>query len=332
MKRIPIPVILLLLAATTAARADDSSAANCADYERSAAERIADCSEALAVPENDPMQKARMLAFRGWAHIDRAEYVEAEADFTATVSEASFMQRMMANMLAAAKDPEAVDLTMPFGSALIGRSWTDAILGKYDEAIADAELAAKWFQSPARDSDAEGMVAYVARLRGDPVAAEADYQKAEEIYASNPYNKFAHATLLFELGRDAEALPLLRDSVRLSSDYGYPNLWLYIHSDDREGEGRRAIQDYADDAKIWPEPIARYYLGGISANELLREAEGPTPAKAKENLCEAHYYIAEALRLAGKLEEARPHYQAAIDTGVTWYIEYAAAQTWLTKN
>ena len=331
MKLIQGLAVLLLLMAAAPAHADDSSAANCEDYERSAAARIADCTEALAVPEIDPLQKARLLSSRGWAHVDRAEHAEAEADFTAAVSEASFMQRLMASLLASAKDPEAVDRVTPYGDAFLGRSWMEAEEGKHDEAIADAELAAKWFQSPARDSDAEDMIAYTERLRGDPAAAEIHYKKSEEIYGSNAYDKFSYATLLIELGRDTEALTLLRDSVHLSNYYGYPNLWLYLRSDDRE-EGLRAVQSYADDAKTWPVPIARYLLGSIDADALLREAEGATPAKTKENLCEAHYYIAEALRLAGKPEEARPHYQAVIDTGVAWFLEYASAKLWLAKN
>jgi lipoprotein NlpI len=104
----------------------------------------------------------------------------------------------------------------------------------------------------------------------------------------------------------------------------------WSHND--RDEGRIELESYLDDAQDWPELIGRYYLGTISANELLREAGDVTPMKTRENLCEVNFYIAEKLRREGKPDVARPYYQAAVDTGVFWYIEYESARRRLAAN
>jgi tetratricopeptide (TPR) repeat protein len=324
-------ILLVLLLVSMAAKAEEAGMAGCADYDSTPAERIEACTAALAEPEADTLQRARLYAGRAWAHHERAEYAEAEADFTAAVADATFMQRLMASVLGASGDAESADRSVPFGGAFLGRAWSRITLGKVDEGIADAEIAGKWLQSQTWDSEAIMAVAFAERLRGDLVAAEERYKEGLETDPDNAYARLVYASMLFDLDRDAEAMPLLRQSVQGDASRGYANFWLFIRSEDPNERGR-TLDDYLVDAQDWPEPIGRYYLGTISANELLREAEDVTPMKTRENLCEANFYIAEALRVAGKPDVARPYYQAVVDTGVVWYIEYESAQHWLAKN
>src|SRR5262249_29933988 len=160
--------------------------------------------------------------------------------------------------------PQAIDRTVPFGEAFLGRSWMRSTLANYGGAIEDAESAADWFQSPERNAEALASIAWTERLQGHIEAAESNYEQALRRAGDNAYLAFLYATLLFDLDRDAEALPELQKSIELGDSYGYPSFWFYLHNTDRV-EAKHALDRYLEDAKDWPEPIGRYYLGTISA-------------------------------------------------------------------
>ena len=301
---------------------------DCLDYQRTAAERIAACTQALTAPNLNPIEKDNLLYNRGWAHSDRAEYPEAEADLSASLADASFTQRLAATLFAG-KDPTLMDEVIPYGNALRARSWVRSVLGREDEAIEDAKSAERWFQSPQMDSEAYAAIAWAERLKGDVERADADYRKSFDTYGDNSYAEFIYATMLFDLGKTDDALARLRHSIKVDDSFGYGAFWLYDNGADRDGEGKEALPSYlgAATSDARPAPVAHFYLGEIDADAVLKAAaEAPTPTKSKENLCEAHYYIAEALRLAGKTDAARMEYQAVIDSGVTYYVEYESAK------
>jgi tetratricopeptide (TPR) repeat protein len=335
-----LALLLALCCASAGALAGPSDAENCGDPSRSATERVTDCTAALAAPNLNKFIRAQLLDDRGWAHSDRAEYDQAVADFTAAVADVSTLDRLAIELMtggisgsSASKDA-ASDSAIPYGDAFLGRSAAEGNLGRYPESIADARTAAQWFRSPQMDSQADSNVAWSERLSGDLSAAEASYRKSLETYADNDSAEFLYATLLFALGRDQEALPLLRRSFVLNQGFGYTAFWIYDHVADRDGEGKQALRDYLEtvDDDAWPAAIAHYDLGDLDADHLLAATAGATATKTRENLCEAQYYLAEALRLAGKTDQARLHYQAAIDTGVTWFVEYQSAKLLLAAR
>jgi len=321
-------VLLGLLFVPEQVNADSSLRDRCVDQEN--AQRIEDCSEALADPALSDGEKAHLLVHRAWAHYDRAEYQEALDDFTAAADHASVTDRIMGSLTAPILGDERVDRTTPFGHAFLGKAWTESVLGRYDDAMGDAKRAADWFRSAARDSDAYDAMAWAKRSIGNAAEAESYYRQSLATFPDNANTQFGFATFLFDLDRDDEAMTLLRRSNAIDNSYGYKAIWIYIHAPDREHEGKRELQrflDATDNGPTSPTPIVRYYLGYIDADWLRDEGKkASTPLKRRENLCEIEYYIAEGLRLAGKNDEARVHYQAAVDTGVTWFIEYQSAQ------
>jgi len=157
-------------------------------------------------------------------------------------------------------------------------------------------------------------LAFIDREKGDTAAAEADYRQSLEIDPENDNSEFFYAVLLFDLGHNDEALSRLQHSIARDNRYGYKALWVYLHAPNRDAEGKPALRTYLAtvDGDAWPAPLARYYLGEIDADAVRTiAAQGATPTKVRENLCEMEYYFAEALRFAGKDDEARRHYQAA---------------------
>jgi tetratricopeptide (TPR) repeat protein len=320
---------LAVLALLWIAPAQADGSAGCFDYEKDAAARIADCTEALGRSDLDPLEKARLLDARAWNYHGLAEYQEAEADFTAIIADATFSQRLLFWFWSLTSGARYAESEMPYGDAFMGRSGIETMSGKWDAALDDANFSKKWVRSPARMSDAQAEVAWVQWRKGDTAAAEVAYREALSTDPQNAYPEFLLSSMLFDLGRDAEALPLLRHAAAGDTFSGYPALWLYIHSP--EGEAKDALRQYLGSATSWPAPIARFYLGEMDADTLLHAAEGPNAAKTREQLCEAHYYIAEALRIAGKTDAARAQYQAVLDTGVNWFVEYNSAQRRLAK-
>jgi tetratricopeptide (TPR) repeat protein len=321
-------ITFFLLVASPAA----ADSFGCDDFDRSPIERIAGCTKALLQPSLEPAEKAWWLVYRGFAYDDLAEYSKGEADFKAASAEASPEYRSKAEEMASMDDPVRVDAVVPFGHAFAGHAQAMMKLGKYDTAQSDLKEAQGWYQSEIFDALIEAQNAGLQRRKGDLAAAEAAFKKSIALNPSSDRALLFYAVLLLELGRESEAKPLIEKAAAVDDgDFGFPTLWLFLHGDDRE-ESKHALREYAGSTQEWPAPIARYYLGEIDEAKLLKAAEDGVPAKTREKLCEAHYYIAEVLRIAGRKDEARAHYRATVNTGITWYVEYDLASRWLAKN
>ena len=107
----------------------------------------------------------------------------------------------------------------------------------------------------------------------------------------------------------------------------YPSLWRFL-------AGARLGEDpapelatklsVATDAK-WPLPVARYYLGKITA------AEARAAATTDDERCEADFYAAEWMLEQGKTEPARPGLETAAEECPVDFIEYEGARAELRR-
>ncbi len=134
----------------------------------------------------------------------------------------------------------------------------------------------------------------------------------------------------FYLGRYSDAVPDRAKAAELAPDDVYSGLWHYL-ARARAGQGRRSALAPHAGKGAWPGPVAAMLLGNTSADALLAAARDPDPKTRNEQLCEAHFYIGQKLLLEGRKRTAADHFRAAVNTGVTNFIEYAGAKAELKR-
>ncbi len=105
-------------------------------------------------------------------------------------------------------------------------------------------------------------------------------------------------------------------------------LWLYLARSRAGQDGRSELGKNAQRLKVaaWPGQVVGLYLGNASAAAILQAAKDRDPKKDKEQHCEAYFYLADHALLRGDRAETIRLFKAAIDTGVTSFIEYTSAQ------
>jgi lipoprotein NlpI len=141
------------------------------------------------------------------------------------------------------------------------------------------------------------------------------------------------AAAYFYLGQFAAAQPDFANAVKSTPTDAYSVLWLYV-SESRAGQDARSVLEM-DTAQIdrtaWPGQLVDLFLGKATPEAILAAASDPSPHKNQSQLCEADFFLGEHALLDGKRTEARRLFQQAIDTGATWELQFAGAQTELKR-
>ena len=81
----------------------------------------------------------------------------------------------------------------------------------------------------------------------------------------------------------------------------------------------------------FPGPVIRFYLGEISAEEVMAAVRKGSLQEQKEQLCEASFYVGEEALLRGNRDEAARLFRQAIGTGLTYFYEYQGAAVELQR-
>ena len=76
---------------------------------------------------------------------------------------------------------------------------------------------------------------------------------------------------------------------------------------------------------VWPAPVVRLIRGDIGLEATIAAASDPDPDKAKEQLCEARFYGAQARLANGAKDEAAPLFRQAVADCPQFSTERAAA-------
>jgi lipoprotein NlpI/transglutaminase-like putative cysteine protease len=112
---------------------------------------------------------------------------------------------------------------------------------------------------------------------------------------------------------------------------GYGLVWLAL-STRRAGADLAPVIAAASADRLptdWPRPLVDFALGRLTADALLDEAK--KGRQAAEQTCEAQYFMGERQDAEGDRRQAKRHWQRALDTGVTEFIEYSLARLRLAE-
>lgn len=103
----------------------------------------------------------------------------------------------------------------------------------------------------------------------------------------------------------------------------YSMLWVSIAAQRGGKPSPLAIQmPNAGAREQWPIPVAELYTGSMTPEQVMQRAEANNPRAHLMLQCEAQFYLGEYYLIKGDKEKARSHFNAAIDTGITDFMEY----------
>lgn len=186
----------------------------------------------------------------------------------------------------------------------------DADFVQYDRAV---EL----FALGQHDAAAE---AYARALRGDP----------ENAFGVRSAGFFALAR------RDyANAEERLSRALRLSADardraYAALGLTLVAQAQGKDAQALLGALAWQASDTRWPVPLLDFLHGRVRGEDIVR-ALSEAPEDLQGNLCEALYYLGYARESQGDVVGAAARYQAAKDTQVSGFFEYAGASAGLAR-
>ncbi|MGD0279952.1 MAG: tetratricopeptide repeat protein [Smithella sp.] len=181
--------------------------------------------------------------------------------------------------------------------------------------------------------------------RGIAYLNSGNYQQAIQDFAKvtelKPIDSTAFNGLglsYYNLGNYKQAIQNYDKAIKLNPNYEYNYLRSviaagYLSKNERKVRLEilgRYVRETGSDA--WVRSISMYYLGKISKDRLLAEAKkGKDDKDSNGRLCEAYYYMGEAMWFDKDKKGALDCFKKSLETGINNYVEYNQAKILLKK-
>jgi len=196
--------------------------------------------------------------------------------------------------------------------------------GDYDRAIQDFEAAIKLKPDMAGAYSGRGIV---YQLKGDHRRAIQDFDQALKL---NPRLAIAlknRGRAHFFLGQFAEAAADLRQGLTFDSSSTYNVIWLHLALKRLPQDDAKdfAAQLARTDSVQWPAPIARFYLGRMTAAQLVAVSATMDSKTLGDQRCAVAFYIGEDLLWKQQPAEARRQFEYARANCPKIWTEYLGA-------
>lgn len=226
----------------------------------------------------------------------------------------------------------AILIDPAFAAAYLGRGWAHMAKGNSGQAIRNYGEAIGLDSSLAEAPFARG---WAYEQLGQRDRAIEDYGAAIRIAPDHGDARFSRGILRLYSGQPEPAAADF--SVLLEGSNGtlhtYALLWLYLSRALAGGEPDRELQAHAEglDLEPWPGIIVKLYLGQVPAARVIAETRDADPVKQRENECVAFFFLGQERLVKGDTERAAEYFQKTLDTGITGYRQYAAAEEELRR-
>jgi lipoprotein NlpI len=303
------------------------------DYDRA----IEDHDRALQLAPNFSLA----LSNRGAAYVAKGEYDRAAQDYERSLrldpnnaeafygrgylyhSKGEYDRGIQDYDAALRLDPDNAAIYVDRGLAYVRKK-------NYDRAIQDYDAAIRLNPRIALAFSRRGGAYF---RKGDLARAIQDYDEAINIDPNNAQAFSGKGRALFYLGRLGDARAAFATAVKVAPKDMYNALWLYLARSRAGQNGKEELAANAKnlDANEWPRPIVQLYLGAVTPKNVLASAADSDPKKNRERNCEAYFYLGEQALIRGDRQEAIRLFQATLETDVTNFIEYQAAQAELKR-
>ncbi len=251
---------------------------NLRDYDRS----IADNTVALRL---DPRMSDAFFN-RGLAYSAKGEVDPAIADYTG-----------------------ALQLVPTMADAYANRGLAYSRKNDLDRAIADYDASLRIAPAVASVRDNRGL-AYSAK--DQPDKALADFEESVRVAPGETFAYVVRGIAYLYTGPLPRARADFEKGVELTPTNPYAVLLLELA--DRRGHTPSRLAENAKrlDAKAWPAPVVRLFLGQSTPAAALAAAHDPNPVTDRFQVCIANYYTAEYDALQGAKDDAARLYRLAV--------------------
>jgi tetratricopeptide (TPR) repeat protein len=163
--------------------------------------------------------------------------------------------------------------------------------------------------------------------------AEKDLRAAIADTADNPEPAFALGAGFLAQGRDADAVEVLKTAVAYNKKHDvFPALLLAVAlTKTGQKDAAKAALDGLiephDDPQHWEVMLVKHYLGEMSADDFLKEAEKGPEDTRWTRLGRAHAYVALLAYAKGEKKDARRYFATAPYLDRSWS-DYSVIDTW----
>ena len=226
----------------------------------------------------------------------------------------------------------AILIDPAFAEAYLGRGWAHMAKGNPDQAIRNYGEAIGLDPSLAEAQFARG---WAYEQLGQRDRAIEDYGEAIRIAPDHGNARFSRGILKFYSDQPEPAAGDFSAILKNSSGslHTYALLWLYLSRARAGGEPDRELQAHAEglDLEPWPGIIVKLYLGQVPAGQVIAETRDTDPIKQRENECVAYFFLGQERLVKGDREQAADYFQKTLETGITSFRQYAAAEEELRR-
>lgn len=219
---------------------------------------------------------------------------------------------------------DAIKLKPDFATAYKNRGVAYASKGDYDHALQDYDQAIKLKPDLA---SAYNSRALIYQQRGEYPRAIQDFDQALKLKPDYTVATKNRGRARFFLGRYADAAADLRQGAASDSTNAYLPIWLHmanLHLGQNDTQEFTSLMAKADSVQ-WPAPVAQFYLGKLSADQLLALAAKSDSKTQSDQTCAAAFYIGEQLLSQKKTADARRRFEVAKSSCPKVWTEYQGA-------
>jgi len=289
---------------------------------------LADYDAALAIEPRNGLA----LWYRGNIHFVRKDYDRAIGDYEAAmdggtrdaglyVARADVLRMKGERERAAADYARALELDPRNPTSYLRRGAFYLANDELDKAQADLDAAVAL--------DKVGALADRAALsvrRGDEARALSDLDTLLQLAPGRPNALGMRGLLHFRAGRYAAAEQDFAAGLAKSPTH-FMAVWRFLARSRAGADARAQLATDEATAKgpTWNAAIARFYRGEIDRAQLYAAAADPDATTARDQLCEADFYVAQGRLIAGDTREARVLLEKARDGCPHDFVEYTAA-------
>lgn len=138
---------------------------------------------------------------------------------------------------------------------------------------------------------------------------------------------------LFILGQFAQSEKDLETLNRMLPKFSYGILWRYLATERQGKNGGEVLraQSKALDLQDWPGPVISFFLGAITADELMKKTQAAEKIVERRNRAQAFFYLGEFYLLRGDKNKAEKMFRQTLDSGNANLQEFHAAKAELER-
>jgi lipoprotein NlpI len=310
-----------------------AAAGMCRDDKVAADTRLAACEVALAATGLDAAARADLNNEVGRAQYEMQRYDAAEAAYREAVkldaANPTYIGNLAAVLLDSSRYEEAIAAYTTAIELEPKNSWHyynrgNAYLytGEPAKAVPDFDAALTIEES----FDLLATRGYAALADGNDKAAVEFTNRA--IAYDGSRNSLQSIAVLYLAKRDKDAADMADRLIAEDDGFGYGQIWkaMLLTRDGKSGAARtllgNTLQEHSDD---WLGMLIKWMLGKADDEALIARAQQGSEEDVRNQLCEAHFYMAAHAFDQGDKAAALTHIKAVLETKVYHYIEYYAA-------